>query len=129
MARPAETVDQFMAALEHPQKAEIAALRAIVLGADPAITEHIKWNAPSFCHGGDDRVTLRLHPPGKLQLILHRGAKVKDATGFEFEDATGLVKWAAPDRGVVALGDLADIQSKQEPLAELVRRWVAATGA
>jgi hypothetical protein len=127
--RPTDTVDQFMARLDHPQKAEIEAVRAIVLGADPAITEHIKWNAPSFCSGGDDRVTLRLHPPGKLQVVLHRGAKVKDATGFHFEDATGLVKWAAPDRGIIALGDLADIQAKQAVLAELVRRWVAATGA
>jgi hypothetical protein len=128
LARQTESVDQFMARLDHPRKAEIEAVRAIVRGADPAITEHIKWNAPSFCHGGDDRVTLRLHPPGKLQLIIHRGAKVKDSTGFAFEDASGLVTWLAPDRGVVALGDMADIQAKQEPLAELVRRWVAATG-
>jgi hypothetical protein len=98
-----------------------------LLGADPHITEHIKWNAPSFCYGGDDRVTLRLHPPTRLQLIVHRGARVKDPAGFRFEDATGLVTWVAPDRGVVTLGDMAHIQANREPLADLVRRWVAAT--
>lgn len=127
MPRQTDSVDQFMAGLAHPLKAEIEAVRSIVLGADPAITEHIKWNAPSFCYGGDDRVTLRLNPPSKLQLIVHRGAKVKDATGFRFEDATGLVKWVAPDRGVVALGAMADIQANREALADLVRRWVIAT--
>jgi hypothetical protein len=128
LPRPTDTVDQFMAGLDHPLKAEIEAVRAIVLGADPRITEHIKWNAPSFCYGGDDRVTLRLHPPSRLQLIFHRGAKVKDTTGFAFEDATGQITWVAPDRGIVTLGDMADIQARRAPLTELVQRWLAATG-
>jgi hypothetical protein len=33
-----------------------------------------KWNAPSFRHAGEDRVTFRLQPGDKLQLIFHRGA-------------------------------------------------------
>lgn len=38
-------VDQFMAALDHPQKETIEYLRAAVLGSDPGITEHVKWKA------------------------------------------------------------------------------------
>jgi hypothetical protein len=128
MPKQPPTVDQFMQQLEHPLKAEIEAVRAIVLGADPQITEHIKWNAPSFCYGGDDRVTLRLHPPSRLQLIFHRGAKVKDSEGFRFEDGSGLLKWVAADRAVFALGDMADIQARRDALADLVQRWVLATG-
>ncbi len=37
-----------MAGLEHPLKAEIEALRDIILRAHPGITELIKWNAPSL---------------------------------------------------------------------------------
>jgi len=43
-----EAVDAFMAALDHPFKVEIEAIRQAILGADPRIREGIKWNAPSF---------------------------------------------------------------------------------
>lgn len=120
-------VDRFLAGLEHPLKPEIERLRTIVLGANPEITERIKWNAPSFCYQGDDRVTMRLHPPTRLQLIFHRGAKVKDSTDFAFEDTTGLLKWAAKDRAVVTFADVAVIETRANELAELVNRWVIAT--
>jgi hypothetical protein len=43
-----QTVDDFLATLDHPRKRQIVALRQIILGADPRISEGIKWNAPSF---------------------------------------------------------------------------------
>ena len=127
MAGRTDVVERFMAGLEHPLKAEIERLRAIILGANPEITERIKWNAPSFCHRGEDRVTMRLHPPTRLQLIFHRGAKVKGSTDFSFEDPTGLMKWAAKDRAVVPLTDMAEIETHEAELADLVNRWVIAT--
>lgn len=36
-----------MNALDHPRKPEIAALRALIRGLDPALNEGVKWNAPS----------------------------------------------------------------------------------
>jgi hypothetical protein len=126
MAKKPITVDQFMAALDHPHKAEIEAIRQAILAADPAITEQVKWNAPSFCYAGDDRVTFRLHPPDKVQLIFHRGAKVKDAAGFRFEDPTGLLSWAAPDRAVLAV---ADVAGRHGELIVLVTRWMRETSA
>lgn len=41
-------VAEFLRRLEHPLKAEIEALRRVLLAADPAVREGIKWNAPSF---------------------------------------------------------------------------------
>jgi len=38
-------VDEFMAGLDHPFKAEIEAIRAAILGVDSAIAEGIKWLA------------------------------------------------------------------------------------
>ncbi len=81
----------------HPLKAEIEAVRSLVKGANAALTERIKWNAPSYCLDGDDRITLKLYPPRQVQLIFHRGAKIKDASGFSFSDASGLLAWAAAD--------------------------------
>ena len=53
----AEQVDAFMAALDHPFKAEAQVVRDIIKGVHPGITEEVKWKAPSFsyadgCGGG-----------------------------------------------------------------------------
>ncbi|GAA3951716.1 DUF1801 domain-containing protein [Actinoplanes auranticolor] len=125
MGTPSADVEQYLKELEHPLKEGVLQLRAAILACDPAITEHVKWNAPSFCHGGQDRVTFRLQPRGKLQLIFHRGAKVRaDTAGFTFEDPTGLMTWPAPDRAVVDFPDLAAVTARQAQVVALVRRWV-----
>jgi hypothetical protein len=121
-------VDRFLAGLEHPLKAGVEQLRAAILASDPAITEHVKWNAPSFCYAGVDRVTFRLQPGNRLQLVLHRGAKVKDdAADFRFyDDDSGLLDWVAPDRAVISFRDLDDVAARRTAVTDLVRRWVAA---
>ena len=84
-----DEADRFLRDLDYPLKEEIVAVRDIILGADKEITEHIKWNAPSFCYQGQDRVTFKLHPQDGIHLIFHRGAKVRDAEDFNFEDSSG----------------------------------------
>lgn len=127
MSKRNKAVDAFMSTLEHPRKAEVERLRALILDTGEDIQERIKWNAPSFGPGTEDRVTFRLAPKGKLQLIFHRGAKVKDSAGFTFEDKTGLLQWAAKDRAVLELGDADEVKAQTKVIVELVRRWMAAT--
>jgi hypothetical protein len=118
-------VDRFMEGLNHPLKDGIERLRAAILDSNDRITEHIKWKAPSFCYAGEDRVTFRLYPEDRVQLIFHRGAKVKsDAADFAFDDHTGLLRWIANDRAVVALRDAEDAEAKRSALVEVVNRWV-----
>lgn len=38
--------------LQHPLKQEILEMRDIILDANKNLTEHIKWNAPSYCING-----------------------------------------------------------------------------
>lgn len=123
-ARASAKVDAFMAVLDHPRKAEIERFREVILNADPALGEQIKWNAPSYGYKGDDRVTFRIAPPPALQLVFHRGAKAKTDPDFRFEDPAGHIIWAAPDRGVVTLSKT----TEPEAVADLVRRWMKATG-
>ena len=124
--KPGADLEAWLAALGHPRKAEIEQLVEIALGAAPGITGHVKWNAPSFCIGGDDRVTLRLNPPPTLQVIFHRGAKAKEAADFEFTDESGLLQMVAPDRGVVKLGE-GDVLAHSDALGRLIARWTEAT--
>src|SRR5437867_3042826 len=99
MAGAHQDVDGFIAGLTHPRKREIEELRTAILASNSDITEQVMWNAPSFCYRGADRVTFRLQPGNRVELVLHRGAKARaDSDSFEFEDPTGLVAWASSDR-------------------------------
>jgi hypothetical protein len=124
---PSQDVDQLIAKLDHPMKPGVQQLRTAILASNPMITEQVKWKAPSFCFAGEDRVTFRMHPQGLLQLIFHRGAKVRsDSADFRFEDDTGLITWATTDRGVVTLKDQADVDAHQKALIGVINRWVLA---
>jgi len=114
-----------MERLNHPLKEGVEQLRTAILDSNYQITEHIKWKAPSFCYAGEDRVTFRLYPENRVQLVFHRGAKVKsDAGDFAFEDDTELMRWVADDRAVVALRDVKDALAKKQALVDVVNRWV-----
>ncbi len=127
MSNQTEAVDRFLGALEHDLKEEIAALRAEILASNPEITERIKWNAPSFCDRGEDRVTFKLNRKDRVQLVFHRGAKVKDSQDFVFEDPSGLLVWAAADRAVVTLQEAAEMTAKREALVAVVNHWMERT--
>lgn len=126
MTNRSDKVDQLMETVDHPQKEAVEYLRAAILRADPKITEQVKWNAPSFCYDGVDRVTFQLKSKD-IQLILHRGAKVKEDSGsFSFTDDTGLMKWRSGDRAVVTFKDLADVKANETVFVSLLKRWVKA---
>lgn len=124
MSNRTDRVNQFVANLDHPLKAEVEAIRAIILSANPQLTEHIKWNAPSFQFKGEDRVTFNLHRKDRIQLVFHRGAKVKASEDFVFEDSTGLLEWAAKDRGIVTLRDMQEIRAKETALVQVINLWI-----
>jgi hypothetical protein len=106
MPNRSQEVDRFMSGLDHPLKEGVEQLRAATLDSNDEITEHVKWNAPSFRYAGEDRVTFRLFAEDRVQLVFHRGSKVKnDAGNFAFDDDTALLRWVAADRAVVALRD------------------------
>lgn len=118
-------VDRFMRELDHPLKEGVERLRSAILDSNDEITEHVKWNAPSFRYAGEDRVTFRLYPEDRVQLVFHRGARVRsDSKDFVFRDGSGLLEWVADDRAVVALRDANDAEAKRPALVEVVNRWV-----
>ena len=120
-----ESVDGFLDALDHPFKAEILALRQIILAADARIDEGIKWNAPSF-RTSEYFATFHLRAKDGVQMILHLGAKVRDTavTGITIEDPTALLEWLARDRAMVKFRDLQDIAGKRAAFTLLLRQWI-----
>jgi hypothetical protein len=123
MPNRSQQVDKFMSGLDHPLKEGIERLRTAILDSNDGITEHVKWNAPSFCYAGEDRVTFRLYPVDRTQIVFHWGSGVKDDAGsFVFEDDTGLLRWVATDRAVVTLRDA---ETEQRDFVSVVNQWVA----
>ncbi|MEY3211121.1 MAG: hypothetical protein RIT28_1602 [Pseudomonadota bacterium] len=118
-------VDAWLTGLNHPQAEVIAAVRQLVLGADPRVSEGIKWNAGSFRHR-DWFATFRVvGPKGPCapQLVLHRGAKPQPDAPRP-DDPAGLLRWQGPDRAMITFADLAAVEAQAGPLQRLVGAWL-----
>ncbi len=117
-------VAAFLAALDHPLKPVVEAVRRATLAADPAITEGIKWNSPSFyCHGWFATVNVR--PKEGVLVVLHLGAKGRDDGTLRatLADPAGLLTWKSDDRALVAFADEADFRAKKRAFAAIVSQW------
>ncbi len=119
----AAAVDAFMAALEHPHKDAIAALRHAICGADPSITEGVKWNAPSF-RTTEYFATTHLRAKTGIAVILHLGAKVRDTEGIAIDDQHGLLEWLGKDRAIIQFSDLQQLRQRATALQDIVRKWL-----
>jgi hypothetical protein len=120
-----ESVETFLASLEHPFKQEILALRQTILGADPSIAEGIKWNAPSF-RTSEYFATFHLRAKDCVQVILHLGAKKRDTStsGIVIADPEGLLEWLAKDRASAMFRDLKDIDARRSAFVDVIRQWI-----
>lgn len=118
-------VEEYIAGLEEPQRSIVAALRAMILSADAEVAERIKWNAPSFGYGDEDRITFNLRKGAML--IFHRGAKAEGDVAFAFKDPSGLVEWLNNERGTVRFDSLTDAQASKAKFVKLVKAWLKAT--
>lgn len=120
-----EAVEDYISALEHPLKAELVAIRKIILGVNQEIAEGIKWNAPSF-YFKDWFATTGLRSKEFVHVVFHTGAKVKASAteGVKIDDPTGMLEWHAKDRCSVKFYDAKDVKAKKAALQEIVRQWL-----
>lgn len=121
-------VTEFLDNQIHPLRAEIEALREIILRAEPTLNEGIKWNGPNYSLNGEDRITMRLDPPKQIQVIFHRGAKVKTQPDNRLIDGNyPFLTWKENDRAIATFKELADIRQFSEAFQEIVTKWIKAT--
>lgn len=117
-------VDQFMAALVHPHKDAIEALREIICAAHPSIAEGVKWNAPSF-RTTEYFGTAHLRAKDGIGLILHLGAKAREDPMFDLSDPERLLEWLARDRALVSFDGIDHVRARESALQAIVRQWIA----
>lgn len=110
-----DAVDAYMERLDHPLKIEVQAVRTLIKGVDPRITEQVKWNAPSFSYKGY-LATFNLRPTHHVHLVWHNGAIL--------QDPAGLLEGRYPDRRMTYFTSMAEVEAKRPAMEALVRQWV-----
>ncbi len=128
-----DAVDGWLLGFDHPQKATLQAVRKVVLAADPAIEEGIKWNAPSFHVAGAWFATLHLksRAPARMAtsptaLLLHFDVKGRVREGLSIDDPTGLLEWVGKDRAMLVFAGPDEVERCAAAVRALVRAWLAA---
>jgi uncharacterized protein YdhG (YjbR/CyaY superfamily) len=119
-------VAEFLRGLNHPLKKDIETVRKIILGVSPKIAEGIKWNSLSF-RTSEFFATVNLRSKDRVQLVFHKGAKVKDnsTAGMQIKDPSGLIQWLAKERCLVTLGAGKEIAANRKSFEAIVRQWIA----
>jgi uncharacterized protein YdhG (YjbR/CyaY superfamily) len=115
MAKKAESVEAYMAKLDHPLKAEVEALREIIKGVSENITEQIKWNAPSY-RTKDYIATFNLRPTHHVHLIFHNPAIASIDNK--------ILEGNYPDRRMVYFTSMEDVEAKKTDVEFVVRELV-----
>lgn len=122
------TVDEFLAAQSPERRADVEALRALVLEAEPGLSEIVKWNSPNYVLGGVDRLTINAAGTGPVRLILHFGTGRAEDTAAApafAGDPEGLLTWHSNIRASLALPQVAELAAKRQAILELIRAWLA----
>lgn len=107
-------VDAWMDAYDNPQKDLVQAVRLAILGADPRVTETIKWQAPTFVYKGN---IASFFPKAKkhASLMFHKGAEIEG----NFLSLEGDGKEARS----MKFADAADLDAKRAELAAIITAW------
>ena len=122
------TVDEYLAAQSPERRADVETLRALVLEAEPALSEIVKWNSPNYVLDGVDRLTINAAGRGPVRLILHYGTarpEDKAAAPVFAGDPDGLLTWHSNIRASLALPPRAELDAKREAILGLIRAWLA----
>ena len=122
-----EKVTAHIQQLETPLTEVVTFLRNTILATADTVSEHIKWNSPSFYYNGEmklfdpkeykrDIVVMNLHK-GSVLLVFPTGSKIKDTSGF-------LEGKYTDGRRIARILDLEDAKLKANALQDVIRDWL-----
>lgn len=112
-------VNAFMRQLDHPLKAEIETVRAIIK-ANKKICERVKWNAPSFFYL-DDLATIHVKAKQHVHLIFHHPAIVKIKSA--------LLEGDYKDRRMMYFETMKEVKSRKKELTRIIHELVGLMNA
>jgi uncharacterized protein YdeI (YjbR/CyaY-like superfamily) len=107
-------VDDFLGKLDHPLKAEMEAIRAII-SANPKIEEDVKWGGPSFCYK-EELATFNPRVKDYVAVIFHQGSLLKDESG--------LLEPGPKGKAYAKIRSMEEVTAGKEALEKLVNDWI-----
>jgi uncharacterized protein YdhG (YjbR/CyaY superfamily) len=107
-------VNAFMKQLDHPLKAEIEAVRVIIM-ANKKIAERIKWNAPGFFYV-DDLATIHVKAKQHVHLIFHHPDIVKIRSA--------LLEGDYKDRRMMYFENMKEVITRKKELKRIINELV-----
>ena len=122
------SIADIMSVLDDVTAEQVQLLRDVIGSLDADLTEHVKWNAPSYVLDGEDRITMNLrNKESVVKLVLHMGATRPENTKGApvLAEDEGLVEWASDIRGLIAFSDAGEIRGKEPLLRRVLVRWLA----
>jgi hypothetical protein len=124
-----KTHQEFIIQFDDERKPLVEALLSAINEECPDLTETIKWNAPTFCYYGKDRMTIMLHQKDRVGLILHTGAKPKEDKKAPplYKDDTELLEWNSNIRATITFLDVTNFMTKRSLFKKAVKRWIEET--
>jgi hypothetical protein len=100
-------VEAWFRELDHPLKDVMLRVRAVILGADPRVTEVIKWKSPTFVFEGNI-ASINPRTKAHVSLMFHQGASIPGKHPW-LEGGGGTTRYMRFD-------DRADVRAKQRDL-------------
>lgn len=112
-------VDRWLENYDNPNRGLVSKIRDFVLSVDPAVTEAIKWQAPTFIYKGN---IASFFPKAKknVTLMFHLGASTRDDLG--------LLEGDGDVSRVARFTDDADFEAKKPALEAVIRAWIKDKG-
>jgi len=122
-----KTVDEFLNGLNENQRSQVLKLREYIFEIEPSLTEHIKWNAPSYVKEDEDRMTFNtMNKESIVKLVFHMGAtKKEDKNGQPVLDDAHLIEWVSNIRGYMTFTTLDEIIANKREIKRTVQEWLA----
>ena len=112
-------VDEFMDKLEHPLRAEMEAVRSIIVNANSKMEEDVKWGGPSFFYK-EDLATFNPRIKNYVALIFHKGELLNIKSDF--------LEAASKGKVYAKFYSMEQVKENKELLEKMVNTWVELMG-
>jgi hypothetical protein len=109
-------VDEWFATKRPPAEPALRRVREIILGADPRMTEYVKYGNVQFDYGGGMASFVQTGRKA-VSLMFHRGGRIEGE--FPHMEGTGRqVRF-------MRFADVAEVEACADELTDVVRAWCA----
>lgn len=107
-----QNIGEYLEQLEHPLRAAIDEVRAIVSGATSDVEEIVKWNAPTFTWHGEYLATIHVKSLDRIMVIFHNAVTPLVSSNLlegEYTDGRRMAYFADRDDVIARADELRDV--------------------